>query len=80
MVGNNNNQTLLESMKTQQKSEKKFREFFESMMEACCIIEMIFDENGKIVDFHYLETNLAFVKHATKPMLCKGIKDILPSF
>ena len=59
-------------------SERRLREIFESMAEAYCVIEMIFDENGGAVDFRYLETNPAFVKHATQPMLGKRIKEIVP--
>jgi PAS domain S-box-containing protein len=61
-------------------SEKKYRELFEAMIEAYCMIEMIFDENGKPVDFLYLESNPAFEKHATRPMLGKRIKEIVPDF
>jgi PAS domain S-box-containing protein len=61
-------------------SDKKYRELFESMIEAFCVIELIFDENGKALDFRYLETNPAFEKHATRPMLGKRIKEMVPDF
>jgi PAS domain S-box-containing protein len=61
-------------------SEKKYRELFESMIEAYCVIELIFDAAGKAVDFRYLQTNPAFERHATQPMLGKRIKEILPDF
>jgi PAS domain S-box-containing protein len=41
-------------------SEARYRTLFESMDEAFCVIEMIFDDAGRPVDFHYLETNPAF--------------------
>ncbi|HET9598444.1 MAG TPA: hypothetical protein VFP65_22840 [Anaeromyxobacteraceae bacterium] len=59
-------------------SERKYRELFESMIEAYCVIEMILDERGQAVDFRYVETNPAFVKHATRPMLGMRIKEIVP--
>lgn len=59
-------------------SEEKFRTLFESMDEAFCVIEIIFDEEGKPVDFRYVETNPAFERHATRPMLGKRIKEIVP--
>jgi len=52
---------------TLRESEKKYRELFESMIEAYCVIEIIFDRNQNPVDFRYVETNRAFVQHATRP-------------
>jgi PAS domain S-box-containing protein len=60
-------------------SEGRLRELFDSMLEAYCVIEMIFDERGVPVDFRYLETNPAFVRHATQPMLGRRIKEIVPN-
>ena len=40
-------------------SEEKYRTIFNSMDEAFCIIEMIFDAEGKPVDWRYLESNPA---------------------
>jgi signal transduction histidine kinase/ActR/RegA family two-component response regulator len=61
-------------------SEAKYHELFDSMLEAFCIIELIFDESQQVVDFKYLETNPAFDKHATQQMLGKRIKEIVPSY
>ncbi len=52
--------------------ERQYRELFEAMIEAYCVIEMVFDERGQAVDFRYLETNPAFVRHATRDM--KGMR------
>lgn len=41
-------------------SEEKFRTLFNSIDEGYCLIETIFDEAGKAVDFRYLETNPIF--------------------
>ncbi|AKB80694.1 sensory transduction histidine kinase [Methanosarcina barkeri 3] len=42
------------------KSEEKYRSLFDSIDEGFCIIEMIFDAEGKPVDYLFLETNRAF--------------------
>jgi PAS domain-containing protein len=60
-------------------SERRLRELFDSMLEAYCVIEMIFDENGVAVDFRYQETNPAFVRHAGQPMAGRRIKEIVPN-
>jgi PAS domain S-box-containing protein len=43
-------------------SEARFRTLFETLTEGFCTIEMIFDANGKPVDYRFLETNPAFEK------------------
>ena len=44
-------------------SEGKFRTLFESMDEAFCVIEMIFDADARPADYRFLEINPAFEKH-----------------
>jgi len=41
-------------------SKEKYRSLFDSIDEGFCIIEMIFDAEGKPVDYRFLETNRAF--------------------
>jgi PAS domain S-box-containing protein len=43
-------------------SEAKYRALFESIDEGFCIGEVLFDANGRAVDFRFLETNPAFVR------------------
>lgn len=43
-------------------SEFRYQTLFNSIDEGFCVIEMIFDENGKPVDYRFLETNSAFEK------------------
>ena len=43
-------------------SETRYRTLFESLDEGFCIIEVLFDENGRSVDYRFLETNAAFMK------------------
>lgn len=45
-------------------SEERYRSLFNSIDEGFCIIEMLFDENAKPVDYRFLETNPAFEKQS----------------
>lgn len=45
---------------TLHESEAKYRSLFDSMDEGFCLIEMIFDENEKPIDYRFLEINPAF--------------------
>jgi PAS domain S-box-containing protein len=41
-------------------SEKRYRNLFSSMEEGFCIVEMIFDDEGRPADYRFLEINPAF--------------------
>jgi PAS domain S-box-containing protein len=41
-------------------SEERYRTLFNSVDEGFCIIEMVFDESDKAIDYVFLETNPAF--------------------
>jgi PAS domain S-box-containing protein len=45
-------------------SEARYRTLFESIDEAFCVLEMIFDAQGNPVDFRYVELNPAFEKQS----------------
>jgi PAS domain S-box-containing protein len=45
------------------RSEERYRALFESINEAFCIIQVIFDESGKGIDYRFLEMNPAFERH-----------------
>lgn len=63
-------------------SEKKYRLLFENMTSGFALHEMIYDENGKPVDYRYLEANPAFEKLtglSAKYMIGKTIKEIVPN-
>ncbi|HVF34997.1 MAG TPA: ATP-binding protein [Candidatus Saccharimonadia bacterium] len=49
-------------------SEERFRILFETMGEGYCVIEVIFDEANKPIDYRFVETNPAFERQT-------GIKD-----
>jgi PAS domain S-box-containing protein len=44
----------------QRESEERFRTLFDTMLEGFCVIEMIFDKEGRPVDYRFLEVNSAF--------------------
>ncbi len=44
------------------RSEERYRYLFNSIDEGFCILELIFDDNDKAVDYRYLEVNPAFEK------------------
>lgn len=48
---------LKKAEKALQENEEKYRAIFNSMDEAFCIIEMVFDSEGKPVDWLYFEAN-----------------------
>lgn len=50
-------------------SDAKFRAVFETMIEACCIFEMIYDDLGRPVDWKILEANAGYEKQS-------GLKDV----
>lgn len=43
-------------------SEERYRALFNSMDEAYCVLEMLFDADGQPHDYRFLEVNLAFIK------------------
>ena len=60
-------------------SEKQYRNLFNSMDEGLCVIEMIFDEHDKPVDYLFLEVNSSFVKHTGMDNATgKRVRELLP--
>jgi PAS domain S-box-containing protein len=49
-----------EAEATLRESEEKYRTLFESIDEAFCLVEVLFDDAGQAVDNRFLETNPAF--------------------
>ena len=43
-----------------QQSEERYRTLFESIDEGFCIVEVLFDNNNKAIDYRFLELNPAF--------------------
>jgi PAS domain S-box-containing protein len=44
-------------------SEERFRTLFESMDEAFCVVEMLYDANNRPADYRFLEANPTFGRH-----------------
>jgi PAS domain S-box-containing protein len=65
-------------------SEERYRTLFNSIDEGFCIIEMMFDETGKPVDYRFIEINPAFEKltgiPAEEALRGKPISQLVPNF
>ena len=63
-------------------SEKKYRELFENMTSGFAVHEMIYDDQGKPIDYRFLEINPAFEKLTGVPvdvLLGKTVKEVMPN-
>ena len=60
-------------------SEERHRDLFNSIDEGFCIIEMIFDEHQKPVDWRFLEVNPSFEKHTgISEITGKRMRELIP--
>jgi two-component system, chemotaxis family, CheB/CheR fusion protein len=60
-------------------SERRYRTLFESIDEGFCVIEVIFDEDEKPVDYRFLEVNPAFERHTDlKDAVNRTIRELAP--
>ncbi|MGH9628742.1 MAG: chemotaxis protein CheB, partial [Bryobacteraceae bacterium] len=70
-------QTLAEA--ALQHSEERYRTLFESIDEGFCIIEMIFDEHEKPVDYRFLQVNPSFERQTgLKNAQGKTMRELVP--
>jgi PAS domain S-box-containing protein len=46
-----------------QSSEERYRTLFDSVDDGVCVIEMLYDTEGKPCDYRFLEVNAAFERH-----------------
>jgi PAS domain S-box-containing protein len=61
-------------------SEAKYRTLFESIDDGFCVIEMLFDENDKPVDYRFLETNPTFERQTgLVNAVGKSARELVPS-
>ncbi len=61
------------------KSEEKYRTLFDTIDQGFCIIEMIFNDNGKPVDYRFLEINPVFEKQSgLKDAVGKTMRELAP--
>lgn len=60
-------------------SEERYGTLIEVMDQAYCVIEMLYDANGKPVDWRYLEGNPAFVKQSgLENAIGRTIREMVP--
>jgi PAS domain S-box-containing protein len=60
-------------------SEERYRTLFESIDEGVCVIEMLYDADGRPFDYRYLETNPAFVAHTGQAQAVgRTVRDVHP--
>lgn len=65
---------------TLRESEERYRNLFNSMDEGYCIIELVFDEHQKPVDYIFLEVNPSFKKLTGIPdAVGKRMREIAPA-
>lgn len=56
--------TLAASADALRESEARYRTLFRSIDEGFCVIELLYDRDGTVADFRYLESNPAFEKQS----------------
>jgi PAS domain S-box-containing protein len=60
-------------------SEVRYRTLFDTMDEGFCVVEMIYDPQGKPVDYRFVEVNPTFEKHTgLKNALGKTMRELVP--
>lgn len=62
-------------------SEERYRGLFNSIDEGFCVIQMVFDENGKAIDYIFLELNPVFVEQTGLPDVAPGksMRELIPN-
>jgi PAS domain S-box-containing protein len=72
-------QRVLERTEELRTSEEKYRTLYDSIDEGFCIIEMMFNAQGKPIDYRFLEINPAFEKQTgLRDALGKTMREIAP--
>ena len=51
---------LVREIDERNRSEERYHTLFDTLIEGFCTIEMVFDADGKPVDYRFLEVNPAF--------------------
>ena len=61
------------------RSEERYRSLFESMAEGFCLIEMLYDDDDRPIDYRFLEVNPAFEAHTGfKDAVGRTIRELVP--
>ncbi len=62
------------------RSEEKYRSLFDSIDSGFCVIELIFDDDGKANNYRYLEINPAFEKQSgLENAVGKTVQELVPN-
>ena len=62
-------------------SEERYRTLFSSIDEGFCVVEIFFDDQGRPLDYGFVEVNPAFEKHTgLVDVIGKRMKQISPSY
>ena len=62
-----------------QRSEKRYRNLFSAMAEGFCVLEVLFDVDGKPEDYRFLEVNDAFEKQTgLRDAVGKRMRELAP--
>jgi PAS domain S-box-containing protein len=70
----------IESKEELRESEERYRNLFNSIDEAFCVIEVIFDEKEKAVDYRFLEINPMFEQQTgLENVLGKTVREFIPN-
>ncbi|MEO6656117.1 MAG: CHASE3 domain-containing protein, partial [Pyrinomonadaceae bacterium] len=70
-----------QSEQTLVESEEKYRSLFESIDEGFCIVEIIFNERKRAVDYRFVETSPSFeTQTGIKDAVGKTMSEIVPDF
>ncbi|MFO7655031.1 MAG: response regulator [Candidatus Krumholzibacteriia bacterium] len=61
------------------RSDQRYRTVFEAIDEGFCVLEVLFDESGRGIDYRFLETNPAFEQHTgLVGAVGRTIRDLVP--
>lgn len=64
-----------------QRSEERYRTLFESMEAGFCVIEMLFDDEGRPHDYRFLEVNPAFAAQSgLTAVVGRTMREMVPGF
>ena len=61
-------------------SEEKYHALFESIDEGFCVIQVLFDEAGRAIDYEFVETNPSFEHHTgLRDVVGKSMRQLRPA-
>jgi PAS domain S-box-containing protein len=70
---------MIEEITSRRHSEDRYRTLFESTDQGFCIIEILYDSDGKPIDYRFLEHNPAFENHSgLRDAAGKTARELIP--